>query len=81
MSYLTVTAKPKRDLGWKRDGKAKGIYWRKLASGKGWGYYHAGKIHSAASRPAAVEAKAEAQVRKSKGLPELDGSVTIAMLA
>ena len=38
MSDLTVTAKPKRDTGWKRDGKAKGIYWRKLASGKGWGY-------------------------------------------
>jgi hypothetical protein len=71
----------RRDLGWKRDGKAKGVYWRKLASGKGWGYYHAGKIHSAPSRDAAIEAKAEAQVRKSKGLPEPDSTVTIAKLA
>jgi integrase len=81
MSDLTVTSKPKRDTAWKRDGKAKGIYWRKLAQGKSWGYYHAGKIHSAESRDTAIEAKAEAHLRRRKGLPEPDTRVTIAVLA
>lgn len=82
MSNPTVTSLPKRrDTGWKRDGKARGVYWRQLAKGKGWGYYAAGRIHSAPSRQAAIDAKAEAQLRKSKGLPEPDTRVTVAALA
>ena len=76
-----ATVKPKRDLAWKRDGRAKGVYWRKLAKGKGWGYYAAGKIHAAPSRAAAIEGKAKATLRKSAGLPEPDTRVTIATLA
>jgi integrase len=81
MSDPTVSAKPRRDTGWKRDGKARGIYWRKPGNVKFWGYFHAGKIHSVPSREAAIEAKAEAQLRKSKGLPEPDTRVTVATLA
>jgi integrase len=82
MSNRTVTGVPKRrETGWKRDGKARGIYWRQLAHGKGWGYYAAGGIHSAPSRQAAIDAKAAAQLRKSKGLPQPDTRVTIATLA
>jgi integrase len=82
MSNPTLDGVPKRrDTGWKRDGKARGIYWRRLAKGKGWGYYAAGNIRSAQSRRAAIDAKAEAQLRKSKGLPEPDTRVTIAKLA
>jgi integrase len=82
MSDPTLIGRTRRfGGGWKRDGKARGIYWRQFAKGKSWGYYHAGKIHAAASREAAIEAKAEAQLRKSKGLPEPDTRVTIATLA
>jgi integrase len=71
----------KRDTGWKRDGRAKGIYWRPLARGKSWGYYHAGKIHSAPNRGAAIEAKAKATLRTKSGLPEPDTRLTLGSLA
>jgi integrase len=70
----------RRDTGWKRDGKTRGVYWRKLARGKSWGYYAAGQIHSAPSRQAALDGRAEAQLRRSKGLPEPDRRVTMAAL-
>jgi integrase len=81
MSDTTLPGKPKRDTAWKRDGKKPGIYWRSYASGKGWGFYHAGRIHAAPSREAAIEGKAKATVRRAKGLPEPDTRVTIATLA
>ena len=82
MSNRTVTTLSKRrDTGWHRDGKARGVYWRRLAKGKSWGYYADGRIHSASSRQTAIDAKAEARLRKSKGLPEPDTSITIAALA
>lgn len=71
----------RRDTGWKRDGRARGIYWRKPGTTKLWGYYHAGRIHSAPSRQAAIEARAAAQLRRARGLPEPDARVTVAMLA
>ncbi len=71
----------KRDTGWHRDGRSRGVYWRRLAKGKGWGYYSAGRIHSAPSRQAALDGRAEAQLRRSKGLPEPDTRVTLAALA
>jgi integrase len=80
MSHTTV-GQPRRDTGWKRDGRAKGIYYRNLPSGKRWGYYASGKIHAAPSSQAAIDGKAEAVLRKSKGLPEPDTRVTIAALA
>jgi integrase len=79
MSHTTVRAK--RDTAWKRDGKQPGIYWRKYATGKGWGYYHAGKIHSAPSRQAAIVAKAQATDRRAAGHPEPNTRVTLATLA
>lgn len=81
MSDQTLASKTKRDTAWRRDGKARGIYWRPFAKGRGWGYYAAGKIHSAPSRKAAIEAKAKAQLRQSAGLPEPDTRITIATLA
>lgn len=45
------------------------------------GYYAAGRIRSATSRHAAIDAKAEAQLRRSKGVPEPDTRVTVAALA
>ena len=71
----------KRDTGWKRDGRVRGVYWRRLAKGKGWGYYSAGRIHAAPSRQAALDGRAEAQLRRSKGLPEPDTRITISKLA
>lgn len=82
MSDSTVpTTRTRRDTGWKRDGRVRGVYWRPLARGKAWGYYAKGGIHSAPSRQAAIEAKAEAQLRRSKGLPEPDRRVTLKALA
>lgn len=72
----------KRDTGWKRDGRAKGVYWRKRAGGKkSWGFYADGKIHSAATRQAALDGKARAALRKSAGLPPPDTRVFIRDLA
>jgi hypothetical protein len=35
----TLSSRTRGDTGWKRDGKAKGIYWRRRADGsKRWGY-------------------------------------------
>jgi integrase len=78
MSHSTLR---KRDTGWKSDGKARGVYWRRLVKGKAWGYYAAGRIHPARSRQAALDGRAEAQLRRSKGLPEPDTRVTVAKLA
>jgi integrase len=72
----------KRDTGWKRDGKARGVYWRKRASGsKSWGYYADGRLNSAATRQEAIDHKAKAHLRKSAGLPAPDTRVFIRDLA
>jgi hypothetical protein len=52
MSEKTLSSTVRRDTGWHRDGKAKGVYWRRRASGsKSWGYFADGKINGASSRP------------------------------
>ena len=72
----------KRDTGWKKDGRAKGVYWRKLASGaKAWSHYSDGKRLAAASRQDAIDGKAKAGLRKSAGLPAPDTRVLIRDLA
>jgi hypothetical protein len=72
----------RRDTAWKRDGRARGIYWRRRANGrKSWGYFADGKIHSAPSRQAAIDSKAQAGLRRSAGLPAPDTRVKIADLA
>jgi integrase len=82
MQSHSLPSRPVRDTGWKRDGKAKGIYWRKRASGsKAWGFYADGKIHSAPTRQAAIDEKAKAALRKSAGLPAPDTRITMAKLA
>lgn len=71
-----------RDTGWKKDGRARGVYWRRLASGaKAWSYYADGKRHAAASRQDAIDGKAKAGLRKSAGLPAPDTRVLIRDLA
>jgi integrase len=82
MSEVTLSSKGPRDTGWHRDGKAKGVYWRKRANGsKSWGYYADGKIHGAPSRQAALDGKAQAGLRKSAGLPAPDTRTLIRDLA
>lgn len=82
MRSTTVSTHRRRDTGWKRDGKAKGIYWRRRAQGsKAWGFYAWGKINSAHSRQAAIDGKAQARLRKSAGLPAPDTRVLIRDLA
>jgi integrase len=82
MQEQSSTSRVKRDTGWKRDGKAKGIYWRKRAKGaKSWGFYADGKIHAAATRQDAIDRKAQAGLRKSAGLPAPDTRVLIRDLA
>lgn len=79
---IESTPAPNRDTGWKKDGRAKGVYWRKLASGtKAWSYYADGKRHPAASRQDAIDGKAKAGLRKSAGLPAPDTRVLIRDLA
>jgi integrase len=76
------TPHARRDTAWKKDGRARGIYWRRRASGaKSWGFYADGKVHSAASRQAAIDSKAQAGLRRSAGLPAPDTRVKIADLA
>jgi integrase len=78
MPSKNLSSKPVRDTSWKRDGKAKGVYYRLRANGaKSWGYYASGKILPAASRDAAIDLKADARLRKSKGLPPQDTKVLI----
>jgi integrase len=82
MQSHSLPVGPKRDTGWKRDGRAKGIYWRKRANGsKAWGFYADGNIQSAPTRQAAIDEKARAALRKSAGLPAPNTRVTIADLA
>jgi integrase len=82
MATESMLTKPKRDTAWKRDGRAKGIYWRKRADGsKSFGFYADGKIHSAPGRQAAINEKAKAGLRKSAGLPPPDTRVLIRDLA
>lgn len=82
MQSHSLPTRRKRDTGWKRDGKAKGVYWRKRATAsKAWGFYADGKIHSAATRQEGIDAKAKAALRRSAGLPAPDTRVTIANLA
>jgi integrase len=82
MSEKTLSSTVRRDTGWHRDGKAKGVYWRKRANGsKSWGYYAGGKINAASSRQAALDGKAQAGLRKSAGLPAPDRRTLIRDLA
>ena len=72
----------KRDTGWKRDGKVRGVYWRRRANGsKSWGYYADGKLNAAATRQDAIDQKAKARLRMSSGLPAPDTRVFIRDLA
>jgi integrase len=76
------TPRVRRDTAWKKDGRTRGIYWRRRAnSTKSWGYFADGKIHSAPSRQAAIDSKAQAGLRRSAGLPAPDTRVKIADLA
>jgi integrase len=76
------STRAKRDTSWRRDGKAKGVYWRpKAKGGKSWGFYADGKIHGASSRQDAIDRKAQAGLRKSAGLPVPDTRVLIRELA
>jgi integrase len=82
MATNSLSTTPKRDTAWKRDGRVKGVYWRRRADGsKSWGFYAEGKIHSALSRQAAIDEKARAGLRKSAGLPAPDTRVLIRDLA
>jgi len=82
MQSNTVTGRPSRDTAWKRDGKAKGVYWRKRVDGsKAWGYYAWGKINAAACRQDAIDSKAKAGLTKSAGLPAPNTRVLIRDLA
>jgi integrase len=82
MQQETVRGPKRRDTGWKRDGKAKGIYWRSRADGsKAWGYYAWGKINAAGSRQQAIDAKAKAQLDKSAGRPAPNPRVLVSELA
>src|SRR5580765_147968 len=77
-----LPASGRRDTGWKRDGRIRGIYWRKRANGsKAWAYYGWGKINGAASRQDAIDSKAKAQVDKSIGKPPPNPRVLIRDLA
>jgi hypothetical protein len=82
MAIERVAGQPKRDTAWKRDGRVKGVYWRRRANGsKSFGFYADGKIHSAPSRQVAIDEKAKAALRKSAGLPPPDTRVLIRDLA
>jgi len=75
-------SKPRRDTAWKRDGRAKGVYWRKRADGsKSFGFYADGRIHSAPNRQVAIDEKAKAGLRRSAGLPPPDTRVLVRDLA
>jgi hypothetical protein len=82
MQQKTVRGPRRRDTGWKRDGKKKGIYWRRRADGsKSWGYYAWGKINAALSREAAIDAQAKARLDKSAGRPAPNPHVLVRDLA
>lgn len=82
MPERTLSSTTRRNTGWKRDGKAKGIYWRRRANGsKSWGFFADGKINGAPTRQAAIDGKAQAALRKSAGLPAPDTKTTIGELA
>src|SRR5205814_1389309 len=62
--------------------RVNGIYWRRRANGtKTWGFYAAGKIHSAPNRPSAVDAKAKAALRTNARRTAPDTRVLIRDLA
>lgn len=73
MSGQKVSTQPKRDTSWRKDGRAKGVYWRPRRDGsKAWGYYSRlqGRIvagHN--SRQEALDAKARDDLRRSAGAP------------
>jgi integrase len=82
MQEKTVRGPRRRDTAWKRDGKKKGIYWRRKADGsKSWGYYAWGKINRAVSREAAIDAQAKARLDKSAGRLAPDTHTRVADLA
>jgi integrase len=74
----TLPSQARRDTAWKKDGKAKGIYYRLRTNGeKSWGFYANGKIHPAVARETAIDLKADARLRKSRGLPPQDTNVLV----
>jgi integrase len=81
----TVPPRASRDTAWRKDGRAKGVYWRpKAGGGKACGFYNAriGRIESGCrSRQEAIDRRAKAQLDKSAGLPAPDTRVRIADLA
>jgi hypothetical protein len=82
MQEQSLTPLAPRDTGWKKDGKARGIYWRKRSGGsKRWGYYADGTIIGAASRRAAIDGKARATLRKDVGVRTPSTGVRICDLA
>ena len=81
-TFSTAPQTRRRDTAWKRDGRIRGVYWRRRANGtKSWGYYADGRITSAPSRQAALDEKAKASLRKSAELPAPDTRVLIRDLA
>ncbi len=82
MQEQSLTPLAPRDTGWKKDGKARGIYWRKRTSGsKRWGYYVDGTIIGATSRRAAIDGKARATLRKDVSVRPPSTGVRICDLA
>lgn len=75
MTETTVASRARRDT-WKRDGRAKGIYWRPRArGGKTWGFYNprVGRVQGGCrSRQEALDSRAKAQLDQSAGLPTPD---------
>jgi len=80
----TVSRSARRDT-WKRDGKAKGIYWRpRSKGGKTWGFYNPriGRVEGGCrTRQEAIDKRARAQLDKSAGLPAPDTRARISDLA
>ena len=82
MQEQSLTPLTPRDTSWKKDGKARGVYWRKRTSGsKRWGYYADGTIIGATSRRAAIDGKARATLRKDATMRPPSTGVRICDLA
>jgi integrase len=75
VTETTVTSRARRDTGWRKDGKARGIYWRPKALGKAWGFYNPriGRVEGGCyTRQEAIDKQAKARLDKSAGLPAPD---------
>lgn len=85
MTDSNVSGRARRDTAWKRDGRAKGIYWRpKAGGGKGWGFYNPriGRVEGGChTRQQAINKRAKAQLDQSAGLPAPDPRIRFKDLA